>query len=75
MKNANSSIIFIFIMKTENFDFEMMGRNELVQLLEHHNRLYWELNAPEISDAEYDKIVRALQKIDPENPLLSICRR
>ncbi len=58
-------------MKTENFDFEMMGRNELVQLLEHHNRLYWELNAPEISDAEYDKIVRALQKIDPENPLLS----
>jgi DNA ligase (NAD+) len=58
-------------MKTENIDFEMMGRDELVQLLEHHNRLYWELNAPEISDTQYDEIVRALQKIDPDNPLLS----
>ena len=57
-------------MKTENIDFEMMGRDELVQLLEHHNRLYWELNAPEISDTQYDEIVRALQKIDPDNPLL-----
>ena len=58
-------------MKTENFDLEMMGRDELVQLLEHHNRLYWELNAPEISDTQYDEIVRALQKVDPDNPLLS----
>ena len=59
------------IMETENFNFEKMGRDELVQLLEHHNRLYWELNAPEISDVRYDEIVRALQKIDPDNPLLS----
>ena len=59
------------IMETINFNLETMGRDDLVRLLEHHNRLYWEQNTPEISDARYDEIVRALQKIDPDNPLLS----
>ncbi len=54
-----------------NFDTELLGRDELVELLEYHNRLYWQINAPVISDARYDEIVRALQKVDPENPLLS----
>ncbi|MBQ7207586.1 MAG: hypothetical protein IJS01_07300 [Lentisphaeria bacterium] len=54
-----------------DFDLKTLGRDELVELLEYHNRLYWERNAPEISDARYDEIVRALQEIDPENPLLS----
>ena len=59
------------VMDKVNFNLETLGRDELVELLEYHNRLYWEKNAPEISDARYDEIVRALQKIDPGNPLLS----
>ena len=57
-------------MDKKNFDAASLGREELIELLEYHNRLYWEENAPEISDARYDEIVRALEKIDPENPLL-----
>jgi DNA ligase (NAD+) len=36
--------------------------------LEHHNRCYYELDAPEISDAEYDALFRELQTIEAERP-------
>lgn len=47
-----------------------MNLNELEQTIKHHNHLYWEENAPEISDSEYDKLIEELRKLDPENPLL-----
>ena len=34
---------------------------ELRELIEYHNRRYYELDDPEISDAEYDELVRELQ--------------
>lgn len=43
---------------------------ELVQEIERHNKLYWEKNAPEISDEDYDLLLQRLEELDPENPLL-----
>lgn len=36
--------------------------------LEHHNRCYYELDNPEISDAEYDELFRELQQLESERP-------
>ena len=44
---------------------------ELEALIRHHDRCYWELGEPEIDDASYDELVRALAALDPGNPLLS----
>jgi DNA ligase (NAD+) len=38
--------------------------DELRRLLEHHNRLYYVLDAPTISDAEYDELFRELQRLE-----------
>ena len=53
-----------------NFNLDELSGAELAQLLEYHNRRYWELGEPEISDARYDQIVEALRRVDPENELL-----
>ena len=36
--------------------------------LEHHNRLYYTDAAPEISDAEYDKLYRELEDLEKKHP-------
>ena len=41
---------------------------ELRDLIEYHNRRYYELDDPEISDAEYDALLRELQAIEEEYP-------
>lgn len=41
---------------------------ELRRLLEHHNRMYYVLDAPEVSDAEYDALFRELQAIEEQYP-------
>lgn len=38
---------------------------ELSALVEYHNLRYWVLNSPEISDADYDRLVEALRMKDP----------
>ena len=43
---------------------------ELVALIEKHDRLYWENAAPEISDEDYDLLLRELASINPDHPLL-----
>jgi DNA ligase (NAD+) len=35
-----------------------------------HNRLYHVLDSPEISDAEYDGLMRELKKLEEQNPEL-----
>lgn len=40
---------------------------ELRRLLEHHNRLYYMEDAPEITDAEYDKLFQALAEIEAQH--------
>ena len=44
--------------------------SELRALINRHNRLYHVLDAPEISDADYDDLVRRLVAIEEENPEL-----
>ncbi len=58
-------------MDTRNFIADRLSLAELEQLIEYHNRRYWELGEPEIPDARYDELFRALQKLDPANPLLT----
>jgi len=43
---------------------------ELRAVLEHHNRLYYNQAAPEISDAEYDKLFRELEELEKKHPEL-----
>src|SRR5215831_10505438 len=42
--------------------------SELRAQIEYHNRRYYELDAPEISDADYDQLVRELATIEEEYP-------
>ncbi len=62
-------------MKQEKSDFqsqlEQMSVQQLADLLAYHNRKYWQDNEPEISDDDYDLIVRALAAADPGHPLLN----
>lgn len=44
--------------------------DELRAELRRHNYLYYVKNAPEASDAEYDKLLRRLQKLEEKNPEL-----
>jgi len=37
-----------------------------------HNRLYHELDAPELSDAEYDELVRELRALEDAEPALAV---
>jgi len=38
--------------------------------IQHHNYLYYVLDAPEIPDAEYDRLLRELQKLEEQHPEL-----
>lgn len=44
--------------------------NELKQKILYHNDLYYNQDNPEIEDAEYDKMMRELKKIEKEHPEL-----
>ena len=58
-------------MDTQNYNLDTISVDELAALLAHHNRLYWEQNAPEISDAEFDRIYERLRELAPDHPALN----
>lgn len=41
---------------------------DLKKLIEHHNQRYYQQDAPEISDAEYDRLMRELQDLENRYP-------
>jgi DNA ligase (NAD+) len=43
---------------------------ELRQKIEHHNRLYYEMNAPEIADQEFDNLMLELETLESQFPEL-----
>ena len=43
---------------------------ELTEKLEYHNNLYYNQDAPEISDYEYDMLLRELENLETEFPSL-----
>lgn len=54
---------------TDN-ELEKLSAEQLAALIEYHNRKYWEEAEPEISDDEYDLLVRRLTVLAPDHPLL-----
>lgn len=42
--------------------------DELREIIRHHSRLYYENDAPEILDAEFDGLLRELQTLEDEHP-------
>ncbi len=55
-----------------NFDITKLDEAQLAQLIEYHNRKYWEDGEPEISDERYDELLRALHAANPDHPLLEV---
>jgi DNA ligase (NAD+) len=47
---------------------EFQELQELRQQLHRHNHLYYVLDAPLISDAEFDRLMRRLQEIETVHP-------
>ena len=45
--------------------------NELYNLIEHHAKLYYDEDAPEISDFEYDALVKELKELEKNHPDLA----
>jgi DNA ligase (NAD+) len=45
---------------------------ELREVLARHNRLYYVEDAPEITDAEYDRLFAELQRLEAEHPELAV---
>lgn len=45
---------------------------ELTEQIRHHNRRYYQLDAPEISDAEYDLLMGELQRLEAAFPELAL---
>src|SRR5437868_10802081 len=43
---------------------------ELRTLIRHHEHQYYVLDNPEVTDSEYDQLVRRLQKLEEEHPEL-----
>jgi DNA ligase (NAD+) len=43
---------------------------DLEAQIKHHNKLYWDDAKPEISDTDYDKLVRRLKALAPDSPVL-----
>ncbi len=51
-------------------DWPNWGPPRLEAELREHNRLYWDLSAPVISDYDYDRLVEALRAKAPDSPVL-----
>lgn len=57
--------------KKKKYFSEEVNENELEETIRHHNRLYFELQKPEISDYEFDRLVERLKKINPHSAVLT----
>ena len=47
-----------------------LSADQLVREIEYHEQRYWVLQRPEISDEVYDLLVRRLEELDPQSPVL-----
>lgn len=50
---------------------ESMGVDKLEEEIRHHNHLYFELQKPEISDEDFDRLVIHLKKLKPNSEVLT----
>jgi len=56
----------------ENKERDIKRIQELRELIEYHNRLYYQRDAPEISDAEYDKLMAELIELERRYPEIDV---
>ena len=54
----------------EDIDRTKQRVTELQKIINHHNHCYYVLDSPEISDAEYDKLMNELIQLETEHPEL-----
>ena len=52
-------------------DWENKSIEELRELVAYHDLCYWTLNSPEISDADYDRLVETLRKKSPGDKIVN----
>src|SRR5579862_7502592 len=60
-------------MALKNVEPEIQAEKQIEQLratLQHHEYLYYVLDRPEITDAEYDGLMRRLQQLESQHPEL-----
>ncbi|MGE0754509.1 MAG: NAD-dependent DNA ligase LigA [Alphaproteobacteria bacterium] len=58
----------LFNLSTEDAKQEW---KKLVEAVRHHNKLYYQHDAPEIADSEYDRLFRRLQELEDQFPELA----
>ena len=51
-------------------DLDALDAPALEDLVRHHNRLYWDEDAPVLSDTDFDRLVRRLTELAPSSPAL-----
>lgn len=52
-------------------ELKNMSETQLADAIEYHNRQYWEKAEPEITDEEYDELLKSLRDINPDHPLVN----
>lgn len=52
-------------------EIRQLNEKQLAELIEYHNRKYWAEAEPEITDDQYDFLMRRLAELNPSHPLLS----
>lgn len=51
-------------------EIRQLNEKQLAELIEYHNRKYWAEAEPEITDDQYDFLMRRLAELNPSHPLL-----
>lgn len=52
-------------------DISDLSVAKLEELVKHHNHLYWDLNAPELPDTDYDRLILRLKELSPTSQVLN----
>jgi len=68
--SAFFTVLYYVISVMANMAEAKQKINKLRELLNYHNHRYYVLDSPEISDAEYDKLMRELKQLEDEHPEL-----
>ena len=64
------AILLIGISYMDDINKVRQSIEELQGIINHHNYRYYVLDSPEISDAEYDELMRELSKLEAKHPEL-----